>query len=78
MPYKKEVSGERAGLSRETGAVLVNEKPERLGNVTVACQRCKISRKTFYKGRRRFAEARGARQALLDRSHRQPHHPRGR
>jgi len=30
------------------------------GNVTVACERCGISRKTFYKWRKRFTEARGA------------------
>ncbi len=50
------------------------EEAERLGNVTLACRRCGISRKTFYKWRTRFAEARGARQALLDRS-RRPHRP---
>ena len=46
-----------------------------LGNVTVACERCGISRKTYYKWRKRFTEARRARQALLDRS-RRPYHPR--
>ena len=51
------------------------EEAERLGNVTVACRRLGISRKTFYKWRQRFAETRGARQALLDRS-RRPHRPR--
>lgn len=51
------------------------EEAERLGNVTLACRRLGISRKTFYKCRQRFAEARGERQALLDRS-RRPHHPR--
>lgn len=50
---------------------------EQLGNVTLACRRCGISRKTYYKWRQRFAAARGDRQALLDRS-RQPHHPRRR
>jgi transposase InsO family protein len=50
------------------------EEAERLGNVTVACRRLGISRKTFYKWRKRFAEARGDRQALLDRS-RRPHRP---
>ncbi len=50
------------------------EEAERVGNVTLACRRCGISRKTFYKWRKRFAEARGARQALLDRS-RRPHRP---
>jgi len=48
---------------------------ERWGNVTLACKRCGISRKTYYKWHKRFAEARGDRQALLDRSHR-PHRPR--
>lgn len=51
------------------------EVATRLGNVTVACERCGISRKTFYKWRQRFIEARSDRQALLDRS-RRPHHPR--
>src|SRR5512138_1956569 len=51
------------------------EEAERLGNVTVACRRLGISRKTFYKWRQRFTESRGARQALLDRS-RRPHRPR--
>lgn len=51
------------------------EEAERLENVTVACRRLGISRKTFYKWRQRFAETRGARQALLDRS-RRPHQPR--
>ncbi len=45
---------------------------ERVGNVTVACKRLGISRKTYYKWRKRFAEARGDRQALQDRS-RRPH-----
>ena len=44
------------------------EEAKRLGNVTVACRRLGISRKTFYKWRQRFAASRGARQALLDRS----------
>ncbi len=51
------------------------EEAKRLGNVTVPCRRLGISRKTFYKWQQRFAEARGARQALLDRS-RRPHRPR--
>lgn len=51
------------------------QEAERLGNVTVACRRCGISRKTFYKWRQRFAESRSARQALLDRP-RRPHRPR--
>ncbi len=50
------------------------EEAERLANVTVACRRLGISRQTFYKWRHRFAEARGDRQALLDRS-RRPHRP---
>jgi len=49
------------------------EEAERVGNVTVACRRCGIWRKTFYKWRQRFAESRGARQALLDRSRRLTH-----
>lgn len=51
------------------------EEAERLGNVTLACRRCGISRKTYYKWRQRFAAARSDRQALLDHS-RRPHHPR--
>ncbi|HWU39913.1 MAG TPA: helix-turn-helix domain-containing protein, partial [Candidatus Acidoferrum sp.] len=51
------------------------EKAKRLGNVTLACRRLGVSRKTFYKWRQRFAASRGARQALLDRS-RRPHRPR--
>src|SRR5512139_950025 len=50
------------------------EEAERVGSVTVACRRLGISRKTYYKWRQRFAEARGDRQALLDRS-RRPHRP---
>jgi hypothetical protein len=38
------------------------EKAERLGDITLACRRLGISRKTFYKGHQRFAEARGSRQ----------------
>jgi transposase InsO family protein len=53
------------------------EEAARLGNVTLACRRCGISRKTFYKWRQRYAEARGARQALRDRS-RRPYRPRRR
>lgn len=48
---------------------------ERVGSVTVACRRRGISRKTYDTWRRRFAESRGARQALRDRS-RRPHRPR--
>lgn len=48
---------------------------ERLGNITMACERCGISRKTYYKWRSRFTAAHGDRQALLDRS-RRPHRPR--
>jgi len=51
------------------------EEAARLGNVTVACRRCGISRKTYYEWQQRFAEARGDRQALLDRS-RRPHRSR--
>jgi len=51
------------------------QEAERLGNVTLACRRCGISRKTFYKWRKRFAESRGAGQALRDRS-RRPHRSR--
>ena len=51
------------------------QETERLGNVTVACRRLGISRKTFYKWRQRYVEARGDRQALLDRP-RRPHRPR--
>jgi transposase InsO family protein len=50
------------------------EAADRLGNVTVACERCGISRKTFYKWRKRFQVEQGAKTALLDRS-RRPHHP---
>lgn len=48
---------------------------EDLGNVTLACRRLGISRKTFYKWRTRWLVSRGDRQALLDRSHR-PRRPR--
>jgi len=48
---------------------------DRLGNVRLACLRMGISRKTFYKWKRRFLEAQEDRCALLDRS-RRPHHPR--
>ncbi len=51
------------------------QEAERLGNVTLACRRLGISRKTFYKWRARWLASRGDRQALLDRS-RRPHHPR--
>jgi transposase InsO family protein len=51
------------------------EEAERVGSVTVACRRLGISRKTYYKWRKRFAASRGDRQALLDRS-RRPHRPR--
>jgi transposase InsO family protein len=53
------------------------EEAERLGNVTVACKRLGISRKTFYKWRKRVQVEQGRRTALLDRS-RRPHHPRRR
>lgn len=51
------------------------EEAERLGNVSLACKRLGISRKTFYKWRKRFRVAQGAKTALLDRS-RRPHRPR--
>jgi transposase-like protein len=44
------------------------EVATQLGNVTVACERCGVSRKTFYKWRKRFTEARGALQAILARA----------
>ena len=50
------------------------ELAEQVGNVTLACRRLGVSRKTYYKWRQRFAETRGDRQALLDRS-RRPHRP---
>lgn len=53
------------------------EEAARVGNVSLACKRLGISRKTFYKWRRRFQAAHGHREALLDRS-RRPHHPRRR
>jgi transposase InsO family protein len=46
-----------------------------VGSVTVACERCGISRKTYYKWRKRFQIAQGAKTALLDQS-RRPHQPR--
>jgi transposase-like protein len=51
------------------------EEAERLGNVRLACTRLGISRKTFYKWRKRFQIDQGAKTALLDRS-RPPHRPR--
>lgn len=51
------------------------QEAARLGNVTLACQRLGISRKTFYKWRRRFQGEQGRREALRDRS-RRPHRPR--
>ena len=53
------------------------QEAERLGNVTLACKRLGISRKTFYKWRKRVQVEQGRRTALLDRS-RRPHHPRRR
>ena len=50
------------------------QEAARLGNVTLACERCGVSRKTFYKWRRRFQVAQGRRDALRDRS-RRPHRP---
>jgi transposase-like protein len=46
------------------------EEAERFGNVTVACKRLGISRKTFYKWRKRFQVERRRRTALRDRSRR--------
>jgi transposase InsO family protein len=51
------------------------QEAERLENVQKACLRLGISRKTFYKWKHRFDEAKKERSALLDRS-RRPHHPR--
>lgn len=50
------------------------QEAQRLGNVKIACLRLGISRKTFYKWKRRFHQAKGQRSALLDRS-RRPYHP---
>jgi transposase InsO family protein len=50
------------------------QEAQQLGNVKLACRRLGISRKTFYKWKNRFAQAKGDRSALLDRS-RRPHHP---
>ncbi len=53
------------------------QEADRLGNVRLACLRLGISRKTFYKWRRRFRETKGDRSSWLDRP-RRPHHPRRR
>ncbi len=50
------------------------QEAEQLGNVTLACKQLGISRKTFYKWRKRFQVEQERREALLDRS-RRPHHP---
>ena len=47
-----------------------------LGNVSLACKRLGISRKTFYKWKQRFERADRNRSALLDHSHRPYHCPR--
>jgi transposase InsO family protein len=49
------------------------QEAQRLGNVTLACLRLGISRKSFYKWKNRLAQAKRDRSALLDRS-RRPHH----
>lgn len=51
------------------------KEADRLGNVTLACKRLGISRKTFYKWRKRFQIEQGRREARLDRS-RRPHRTR--
>ncbi|MEE8448358.1 MAG: helix-turn-helix domain-containing protein [Thermodesulfobacteriota bacterium] len=43
---------------------------ESLGSVSLACKRFEISRKTFYKWRWRFRQARGDPNSLLNRSRR--------
>jgi transposase InsO family protein len=50
------------------------QEAKRLNNVSLACKRLGISRKTFYKWKHRFEQAKEDRSALLDRS-RKPHHP---
>ena len=49
------------------------QEAQRLGNVKLACLRLGVPRKTFYKWKKRFAQAKGDRSALLDRPCR-PHH----
>ncbi|HYB19689.1 MAG TPA: IS481 family transposase [Thermodesulfobacteriota bacterium] len=49
------------------------QEAQRLGNVKMACLRLGISRKTFYKWKKRFDQAKEKRSSLLDRS-RRPHH----
>jgi len=49
------------------------QEAQRLGNVKMACLRLGISRKTFYKWKHRFNQAKGHRSALLDRSRRPQH-----
>jgi hypothetical protein len=43
------------------------EVAERLGSVTAACERCGISRKSYYKWRSRFAAGTDAREWRPDR-----------
>lgn len=49
---------------------------KRLSNVSLACKRLGISRKSFYKWRSRFKEAKGNPNSLLDRSRRPYRSPR--
>ena len=49
------------------------QEAQRLGNVKMTCLRLGISRKTFYKWKKRFNQAKGERSSLLNRS-RRPHH----
>jgi transposase InsO family protein len=51
------------------------QEAQRLGNVRLTCLRFAISRKTFYKWKKRWTQAQGEHSALLDRS-RRPHHPK--
>jgi transposase-like protein len=50
------------------------QEAQQLGDVKLACRRLGISRKTFYKWKKRFDQAKGERSSLLDRS-RRPHRP---
>lgn len=49
------------------------QEAQRLGNVKLACLRLGVSRKTFYKWKKRLTQAKEDRSSLLDRS-RRPHH----
>jgi len=51
------------------------QEAQRLGNVRLTCLRFGISRKTFYKWKKRWSQAPGIHSALLDRS-RRPLHPK--